>query len=136
MVATQDIQIHIKQGVEVNIMDGNRYYADQHWYVVRDGSNKAERVTADQLPPLVLKVMEEEKSSISPSEFYETYLKIKNHKGEWVSPRPLNDSEKAFLDSATVGSNLHIFRKRSGHLEINVGVLKEQRDKYVEETGE
>lgn len=57
MVPVSDIQMAIKHGTEVNIFDGNRYYTDPHWYVVRDGSNKAERISVDQLPNTVKEIM-------------------------------------------------------------------------------
>lgn len=68
---------------------------------------------------------------IKPSEFYEKYWKIDSGNGVMVSPKPLTDSEKDFLDG-WMGSCVNIckmqLRRKSTNevIEIDVEELEKQ----------
>ena len=46
---------------------------------------------------------------MKPSEFYEKYIMLQDHQGNWHKPRPINEMDRAIMDND--GSKTIIFRK-------------------------
>jgi hypothetical protein len=72
---------------------------------------------------------------MKPSEFYEQYWRLDYGNGKLVPPPKLSESEKKFLDEASINPNCQgalLTRKRKRHVQINVEVLKKEMSKFPE----